>query len=398
MRKLQNILLCFAAIFLSATCYAQQRDFRLYAVMDGKTLMATGDSTWIWGYGYYWGNQTSPITQPGPLLNVYLGDTVNVHFWNQSGEMHTIHLHGTDVDSRNDGSAHTWPPVGQNDSTVYTWAVQYPGSYLYHCHVMTVHHLQMGMYGMIIAKNYPDTTVLWTGGPGFNKSYSYLMSDMDTMMHSNPLSPGHLHDFMASYCMINGYADWMMFNRPNQIIDAQAGDSICLHLANLGYTTTRLTFPAGCNPTVYQSDARQIPNPFTTDTLRLYPGERYEVILRPTNFVTGWIEVEYLDAILNDSIATNYIGFNQYVHPTVVNEEVKSADELKIYPNPGAGVFTVVAEQIDLLQIFSLDGQLVMVTPIVNGENRIDISGLSPGVYITRAGSRSQRIILTSGN
>src|SRR5688572_27593647 len=94
---LKHIAVVFALLCATLT-YAQQRDFRLYAVMNGKTLLSTGDSTWIWGYGYYAGSQLTPITLPGPLLTCYTGDTVNVHFRNLSGEMHTIHLHGTDVD------------------------------------------------------------------------------------------------------------------------------------------------------------------------------------------------------------------------------------------------------------------------------------------------------------
>jgi FtsP/CotA-like multicopper oxidase with cupredoxin domain len=396
MNKLKNIFFLLAFI-CAMSLPAQQRDFYLYSVMNGKTLLATGDSTWIWGYGYDLGHSNyTPITLPGPLLTVYLGDTVNVHFTNLSGEMHTIHLHGTDVDMMNDGSAHTVPPVGQNDSTTYSWHVEHPGSYFYHCHVMTVHHLQMGMYGYIVAKNFPDTTKLWTGGPGFNKEYSYIMSDMDTMSHINPLSPGEFHDFMPNYCMINGYADWMMFARPQQVIDAASGDSICLHLGNLGYTTVRLTFPQGSNATVYESDARILPQAFTADTLRIYPGERFEVILRPTNTLNGWIEVEYMDAILDDSVGTNYIGINQYVHPTGVNEIMHTNAGMSVYPNPAAGIFNVVTDEAGLLQIFTLDGKLVLTEQVVSGNNHLNISGVAAGIYIVRLGTRTQRIIITA--
>lgn len=254
----------------------------------------------------------------------------------------------------------------------------------------------MGMYGMIIAKNYPDTTKLWTGGPGFNKEYSYLMTDMDTMMHETPLSPGDLHSFEANYCMINGYADWMMFARPNQIIDAAPGDSICLHLGNLGYSTTRLTFPPGSNPTVYESDARVLAQPFTCDTLRIYPGERFEVILRPTTAVTGWIEVDYLNAILDDSISTNYIGFNQYVHPTGVAAVPLLNFDFELFPNPTNHNFTIVSEQVQIMQIYTVEGRLVQSQLVSVGSNNIDCSGLSSGVYVVRLGTASKRLIIAA--
>jgi hypothetical protein len=253
----------------------------------------------------------------------------------------------------------------------------------------------MGMYGFIIAKNFPDTTKLWTGGPGFNKEYSYIMSDMDTVMHNNPLSPGHLHEFHANYCMINGYADWMLFARPQQVIDAAPGDSIVLHLGNLGYTTVKMTFPTGSNATVYQSDARIIPS-FATDTLRMYPGERYEVILRPTATISDWIRVDYLDAVLDDSMCTNYIGINQFTHPTVINETTITNQNLNVYPNPGPGVFTVIADDAGLLQIISMDGKLVLESEVFPGRNSVNISSMPAGVYLVRLGGATQRIILTA--
>lgn len=388
--------LTILSVLSAMLCFAQQREFWLYSTMSGRHLLSTGDSTWFWGYGHYSGSQLSPPSLPAPLLTVYLGDTVNLTFKNLTGEMHTIHLHGTDVDQRNDGSPHTWPAVGQNDSTGYLWYVTHPGSYFYHCHVMTTLHLGVGMYGMIITKNTPDTTVLYTGGPGFNKEYSFFMTDMDTAWNNMPLSPGPLHAYVPNYFMINGYSDWMMFARPGQIIEANAGDSICLHLGNLGYTTTKLTFPAGANPTVYESDARILPTPFTTDTLRIYPGERYEVILRPTTNISGYIQVDYLNAIVDDSMGTNYIGFNQYIHPTSVQAPMETTFPA-VFPNPTTGQFSIESLSDDnALTVFSSDGKLCYRQKLQRGNNTVDCSHLSAGVYFISTNETHYRLVVIS--
>lgn len=396
MKKLCVVITLLLVATLQLT--AQQRNFWLYSTMTGRHLLSTGDSTWFWGYGYYYGSQNETATLPSPLLTVYVGDTMNLTFKNLTGEMHTIHLHGTDVDQRNDGSPHTWPPVNPNDSTIYTWTVAHSGSYFYHCHVMSPLHLGVGMYGMMIAKNFPDTTRLYTGGPGFNKEYTFMMTDMDTAWNNSPLSPGLLNGYIPNYFMINGYSDWMMFNRPGQIIEANAGDSICLHLGNLGYTTTRFTFPAGSNPTVYLSDARILPVPFSSDTLRVYPGERYEVILRPTTAISDWIEVEYLGAILNDSLGTNYIGFNQYVHPTSIESPVAPIGSLGgIFPNPATNSFSMeIPAGINKVQIFTADGKLAKELDAVEGMNQFECSDLTSGLYFVKCGDYTQKLVITA--
>ena len=51
------------------------------------------------------------------------------------------------------------------DDATYSFDADYPGTFLYHCHVTTTLHLTMGMYGMVLVTR-PDFT-LFEGGPAY---------------------------------------------------------------------------------------------------------------------------------------------------------------------------------------------------------------------------------------
>lgn len=94
---------------------------------------------------------------PAPLLRCREGEIVHVELKPGKGP-HTIHHHGIEPDPRNDGVGHAsfevtgtytyqfhmnpGPPGDSNNGSA--------GTYFYHCHVNTVLHVQMGMFGSLI--------------------------------------------------------------------------------------------------------------------------------------------------------------------------------------------------------------------------------------------------------
>lgn len=144
--------LLLLGILFSSIVYSQNVDTWLGAQMLGNKLLDNGNIVQIWGYGLYspglWG-----ITVPAPVLEYNQGDTVTLHFINDSPEDHTIHLHGLDVPTIYDGVPSTSFEVNPNDTVEYVFIADNEGSFLYHCHVLTTLHLTMGMYGMIDRKS-----------------------------------------------------------------------------------------------------------------------------------------------------------------------------------------------------------------------------------------------------
>ena len=86
------------------------------------------------------------------------GESVQLNFTNPSPESHH-HLHGLDVDQANDGVPGTSFLVTTGDDATYSFDADYPGTFLYHCHVTTTLHLTMGMYGMVLVTR-PDLPYL----------------------------------------------------------------------------------------------------------------------------------------------------------------------------------------------------------------------------------------------
>ena len=97
-------------------------------------------------------------TIPGPVLRVREGDSVRINFWSIAAPMsHTIHWHGIHLPWGMDGVPYVSQlPIGKANaggvgpSFTYEFKLNQSGTYWYHCHVDTAHHLDMGMYGAFI--------------------------------------------------------------------------------------------------------------------------------------------------------------------------------------------------------------------------------------------------------
>ena len=107
----------------------------------------------IWGFE----DATSGRGLPSPLVRGTEGEILHILLEPSKGA-HTIHLHGQEPDPRNDGVGHTSFEV--TGEYTYQWSPEpgvpgnpnkgSSGTYFYHCHVNTVLHVQMGMFGSLI--------------------------------------------------------------------------------------------------------------------------------------------------------------------------------------------------------------------------------------------------------
>ena len=136
-------------------------------------------------------DQDNPATNngnyPGATIRVPRGAIFHGAVHGHGPPPHTIHWHGIEPTTINDGVGHCSLEIGHY---TYQWQPNTIGTYFYHCHRNTVWHFEFGMYGLLIVEP-PDrsaraaaNTAAFPQFPGFN---------------SIPLESLHPHAFTVPY-------------------------------------------------------------------------------------------------------------------------------------------------------------------------------------------------------
>ncbi len=345
--------------------------------MDGTHKLYTDEITNIWGFSFRAKEGEIPLTLPSPTLTATEGDTVVVMVVNPSNEGHTIHWHGLDVDQANDGVPHTSQYVLHGDTFTYRFIAPHAGNYIYHCHVTTTLHLMMGMYGSFIVYPKQGNNFLYENGPSYEKDYAFLGSELDKSWTDDFKEGGALNEFSPTHFLLNGLEKNQLFDDSTQIIQLEKGKRVGLRLLNIGFSIHRYTFPSDVTALVYTSDGRKLPKPFLVNTLELYPGERYGIILSSSKNVTDYIEVDYLDMYNKAQQSRNYIGINSENFPLLSSEKLFEPKPF-ISPNPASDFIRLNELPSNNVMIYDSKGKLVdEVSPQIN----IDVSRLKSGLY-----------------
>ncbi|MFB6720599.1 multicopper oxidase domain-containing protein [Kribbella sp. NPDC056345] len=139
------------------------------AVVRQITLYAEPLPGDLFGYGLAPGEATIP----GPLLEIYEGDTLEVELVNNTDQRLSIHPHGVDYDVNSDGSPLNASFNAPGETRTYVWRTRkqvdlgngrfMPGSagyWHYHDHAMGNDHgtpgIQKGLYGGLIVRRRGD--------------------------------------------------------------------------------------------------------------------------------------------------------------------------------------------------------------------------------------------------
>jgi len=203
-------------------------------------------------------------TLPGPLLKVTEGDLVRVHFTNTHHQPHTIHWHGIYVDQKYDGVPHTSLAVMPGETYVYEFEAARAGTFMYHCHVDSYRHIDMGMYGGIVIE--PKGEKFW------DQEYTLILDDWDSNIEPMALNyePDHNH------FIVNGKAFPAAPTLPIKV-----GEATLVRLINAGYNNYAMHLH-GPHFEVVATDGHPLPMPYSKDTVDIAPGERYDIVIRPT--------------------------------------------------------------------------------------------------------------------
>ena len=378
---MKNIPIIIALFITITNCGAQ-------ANKTFNSIMRTTGSATMWDrykpvmYGFA-ENPAVDISFPATTLIATEGDSVHIKAKNISQEHHTIHLHGLDVDMMNDGDPMTSFELDHQEKYTYRFKAKDAGTYLYHCHTADVVHVQMGMYGLVVIKPV-DPMTAWTGGPKFEKEYSFLMSELDSTWHNKP--PKHdpknmtvmFPKYVPTYFLINGKSKQLF----TDTILGKTGSNVYLRLANIGFYDNQVILPAELNASIIDSDGRPLPKARKRDTLNISPGERYGVMINSANAIAGNIKVNFVE--MNTQTIKGYENIRYNINNTVGVEQLSENQQFSIYPNPANNIIYIATPHLieGSISIFNSLGQQVKEQPIVSPTTECPINNLPKGIYM----------------
>jgi len=260
-------------------------------------------------------------------------------------DAHTLHWHGfRNVIPFFDGepSGSVGIPTGRNFNYIYR--PREPGTYMFHCHVEDVEHVQMGMTGLVFVRPlqdgtsvggytkfmYNDADTTTPGSTGFDREFAMFLSEVWTDSH---WADAHVQlpewsDYKADFAMLNGrvYPDTLLPNSPinaanstswldvetdangdlmtnpglehlqynphSSLVNCNAGERVALRFANLGFKEQAMTL-AGIQMRVVGRDATHMrgrdgtDTSYETDTINIGPGESFDVVFTAPSFSGG---------------------------------------------------------------------------------------------------------------
>lgn len=211
---------------------------------DGKQIRC-------WGFV----DSSLPLAQqiphyPSPTMRVTQGQTVHTTLTTSKGP-HTIHHHGIEPTTCNDGVGHVSFEVGE--SYTYQWKPSSAGTFFYHCHRNTALHFEMGMFGFLIVDppmGEDKVKRVYEDGPAYDREALWVADDMDPRFHAIVdhdaglcgLDVG-LNRFEPEYFLLSGVFNNRTMADPPAKIWARQGERILIRLLNASYSILEVTFP-----------------------------------------------------------------------------------------------------------------------------------------------------------
>ncbi|HEU5346641.1 MAG TPA: multicopper oxidase domain-containing protein [Ktedonobacterales bacterium] len=198
-------------------------------------------------------------TVPGPMIQATAGDHVRITIVNHLPEATTIHWHGLEVPTDNDGV----PPIGmqpiepgQSYTYDFTLQDQDAGTHWYHSHYDDLTQVGGGMYGAFIVAPRP-------GSPEYQAMAPILNAQVNQTLFIGML---------GSYYVINGksFPD-------TQPIVVKHGQTVHLSLIGADVIAIHPMHLHGHSFQVVAEDGHMLPAPYIKDTLAVAPGETYDV-------------------------------------------------------------------------------------------------------------------------
>jgi len=302
------------------------RRFERKVFTSGKITLPNGQRMDHWGFRDENGVEDFPSTP----VRIMGGDLVQATL-KASKNRHTIHWHGIEPDMDNDGVGHTSFEVKGNYT--YQWRAHpaNAGTYFYHCHVNTVLHVQMGLFGALIIDPYePEAHPLgrkplhdapdeWRYKPQYERIWPLYAADPSWhKLHHLAGFCGEdagLHDFNPTAFSFGrhfqkGSAPIMGDARQPVAVSAPLGENILNRIIHATYFPVEIDFgELGQYVSVIEADGRGLRDgidldglgagrslvalPWNEHTRRMSSAERLGLLIRPPVRGTWPVEIKY---------------------------------------------------------------------------------------------------------
>ncbi len=245
---------------------------------------------------------------PSPPIRVRQGQIVHttIHSRNNS---HTIHHHGIEPTTFNDGVGHlSFEVTGEY---TYQWQPNIAGTFFYHCHKNTTLHFEMGMYGLLIVDPPEGPGRVFQGGPAYDVEGFWVADDLDPAWRNLNHDAGLCGDdaglnlFNPKYFLVTGVFAPNTLSDPRVVVRARRGERILVRLLNASYGILRTTL--GVDATVVAIDGHGLgradapwSQPFVIPArqpFELTSAQRYDLMITPPSTGTYSARFEFLNWI-----------------------------------------------------------------------------------------------------
>jgi manganese oxidase len=233
-------------------------------------------------------------TVPGPEIRVQEGDKVAVHFRNTGSQPHSIHFHGQlGLSQAMDGVPVTSHAVKPKEEFVYEFTATSTGTMIYHCHVASYSHIDMGMSGALIVepKNEKKT---------WDKEYTMMLDDW-AVGDMDPFTNVTHRNY--NYFTVNGKA----FPETTPI-EGKVGERVKVRFINIGYRNFSI-HSHGYGGLITHLDGFKLDQPYTRDVFTVAPGERMDIEITLREGAYPWHDHQ-LENVLNNG---EYLGGATFV-------------------------------------------------------------------------------------
>jgi FtsP/CotA-like multicopper oxidase with cupredoxin domain len=218
---------------------------------------------------------------------------------------------------------------------------RFVGSHMYHCHVHTIKHLEMGMYGAFVVKSKINPRrISNTLYPNSNNDLQEVLFDDEWIMMISTVDPEYhkpeakddepvFADYNPKYFLINGEeGDTGTIVKPelSKSITVAAGTSKNVVIRLMGIHSTNATFSilSGINNqpvsfTVYNKDGFALKTPKVVTSVELSPGQTKDIMLTVSGAAT------YNPQVMFTGLRDSTKPYNEtYPNSTVLKSIVKT--------------------------------------------------------------------------